>query len=70
MDGEAPERGWSSANDLAYSTREMGPGSRRDTLDDCFGDTNWTKAVRMCESLARSWLGVTDANPGLLQPTL
>jgi hypothetical protein len=46
-DGEAPERGWSSSNDLAYSTREMGPGSRRDTLDDCFGDMNWSKASRM-----------------------
>jgi hypothetical protein len=46
-DGEAPERGWASSNDLAYSTREMGPGSRRDTLDDCFGDMNWSKATRM-----------------------
>ena len=26
-DGEAPEHGWSNLNDLAYSTREMGPGS-------------------------------------------
>ncbi|KAJ7448387.1 hypothetical protein FB451DRAFT_1533078 [Mycena latifolia] len=29
-DGEAPERGWANANPLALSTKEMGPGSRRD----------------------------------------
>lgn len=44
-DGEAPERGWARTNRLAYSTREMGPGSRRDTMDDEFGDMNWTKWV-------------------------
>ena len=42
-DGEAPERGWSAVNAVATSTREMGPGSRRDTLDDHFGDYNWRK---------------------------
>lgn len=30
-DGEAPERGWSDINAIAPSTKEMGPGSRRDT---------------------------------------
>lgn len=44
-DGEAPERGWSGSNDLAYSTRVMGPGNRRDTIDDTFGDWNWWKTV-------------------------
>jgi hypothetical protein len=29
-DGEAPERGWGELNPLATSTREMGPGTRRD----------------------------------------
>ncbi|KAJ7846126.1 hypothetical protein B0H13DRAFT_2363209 [Mycena leptocephala] len=33
-DGEAPERGWANANPLATSTKEMGPGARRDALDD------------------------------------
>lgn len=42
-DGEAPERGWSRTNQLATSTREMGPGFRRDTLDDHFNDWNWKK---------------------------
>jgi len=46
-DGEAPERGWSESNAMAASTKEMGPGSRRDTLDDHFGDRNWAKTVQM-----------------------
>jgi Kyakuja-Dileera-Zisupton transposase len=46
-DGEAPERGWSHINPIATSTREMGPGSRRDTLDDHFSDWNWKKTVGM-----------------------
>lgn len=46
-DGEAPERGWAEINPLAASTREMGPGSRRDTLDYHFGDYNWRKIVRL-----------------------
>ncbi|KAF6742964.1 hypothetical protein DFP72DRAFT_1178678 [Ephemerocybe angulata] len=44
-DGEAPERGWGEANPLAPSTREMGPGTRRDTLDYNFGDYNWRKII-------------------------
>ena len=44
-DGEGVERGWDHINALAPSTREMGPGSRRDTLDDHFGDRNWKKIV-------------------------
>lgn len=44
-DGEAPEREWSAANAMAASTKEMGPGSRRDTLDDHFGDYNWRKVT-------------------------
>lgn len=46
-DGEAPERGWSAVNALASSTKEMGPGSRRDTLDDHFGDYNWRKVTTL-----------------------
>ncbi len=44
-DGEAPEQGWAATNALANSTKEMGPGSRRDTLDDHFGDYNWRKII-------------------------
>lgn len=49
-DGEGVERGWARINPLAASTREMGPGSRRDTLDDHFGDQNWNKTTKMGKS--------------------
>jgi hypothetical protein len=32
-------------NPVANSTREMGPGSRHDTLDDHCGHRNWKKSV-------------------------
>ncbi|KAH6897836.1 hypothetical protein BKA70DRAFT_1375328 [Coprinopsis sp. MPI-PUGE-AT-0042] len=57
-EGEAPERGWADSNGLAYSTREMGPGSRRDTLDDHFGAVNWMKVTNLAETFARR---ATDA---------
>ncbi|KAJ6600930.1 hypothetical protein B0H10DRAFT_1824120, partial [Mycena sp. CBHHK59/15] len=44
-DGEAPKRGWAHANPLASSTKEMGPGARRDTLDDHFNDWNHKKII-------------------------
>ncbi|KAG1722940.1 uncharacterized protein EDB91DRAFT_1240167 [Suillus paluster] len=52
-DGEAPERGWANINPVATSTREMGPGSWRDTLDDHFGDFNWKKVTNFGISLLR-----------------
>ena len=42
-DGEAPERGWSRTNAISKSTAEMGPGNRRDTVDDHSNDLNWQK---------------------------
>ncbi|KAJ7271334.1 hypothetical protein B0H12DRAFT_972467, partial [Mycena haematopus] len=52
-DGEAPERGWADANPLARSTKEMGPGSRRDTLDDHFNDWNHKKIISLGRTLRR-----------------
>ncbi|KAG1888957.1 uncharacterized protein F5891DRAFT_1216956 [Suillus fuscotomentosus] len=52
-DGEAPERGWSNINHVATSTKEMGPGSRCDTLDDHFGDWNWKKVTALGRTLLR-----------------
>ncbi|KAJ7096966.1 hypothetical protein C8R44DRAFT_586248, partial [Mycena epipterygia] len=52
-DGEAPERGWADANPLARSTKEMGPGSRRDTLDDHFNDWNHKKIIVLGYMLRR-----------------
>lgn len=46
-DGEGVERNWSEINPVANSTKEMGPGSRRDTLDDHFGHHNWRKYVNL-----------------------
>jgi Kyakuja-Dileera-Zisupton transposase len=44
-DGEGIERSWSEINPIAPSTKEMGPGSYHDTLDDHFGHHNWRKYV-------------------------
>ncbi|KAJ7748905.1 hypothetical protein B0H16DRAFT_1847881 [Mycena metata] len=52
-DGEAPERGWANANPLANSTKEMGPGARRDALDDHFNDWNHKKIVGLGEFLLK-----------------
>ncbi|KAH9482438.1 hypothetical protein JR316_0004538 [Psilocybe cubensis] len=52
-DGEAPERGWATANGIASSTKEMGPGSRNDTLDDHFGDYNWRKIITIVVTFLR-----------------
>ncbi|KAG8216254.1 hypothetical protein J3R82DRAFT_8297 [Butyriboletus roseoflavus] len=49
-DGEAPECGWANINLVASSTKEMGPGSRRDTLDDFFSDWNWKKTISLSKS--------------------
>ncbi|TFK78062.1 hypothetical protein K466DRAFT_446088, partial [Polyporus arcularius HHB13444] len=46
-DGESIERLWSEFNAAATSTKEMGPGSRRDTLDDIFGHHNWGKVIML-----------------------
>ncbi|KAJ7792839.1 hypothetical protein B0H14DRAFT_3094116 [Mycena olivaceomarginata] len=52
-DGEAPERGWADANPLARSTKEMGPGFRRDTLDDHFNDWNHKKIIALGHTICR-----------------
>ncbi|KAG9311391.1 hypothetical protein JVU11DRAFT_8502 [Chiua virens] len=52
-DGEAPERAWSTLNPVASSTKEMGPGHRRDTLDDLIGDSNWKKFIGMGTTILR-----------------
>ncbi|KAG1884133.1 hypothetical protein F4604DRAFT_1677272 [Suillus subluteus] len=52
-DGEAIEHRWSNMNPVATSTREMGPGSRHDILDDHFGDWNWHKVSNLGPSLLK-----------------
>ncbi|KAK0500977.1 hypothetical protein EDD18DRAFT_1101946 [Armillaria luteobubalina] len=51
-DGEATKRTWAISNPVASSTREMGPGSRQDTLDDHWSDHNWRKNVGLFVSSA------------------
>jgi hypothetical protein len=46
-DMEGIERIWSSSGLMGASTREMGPGSRQDTLDDFWHYWNWNKVVGM-----------------------
>jgi hypothetical protein len=49
-EGEALERGWPALNRLSSSTKEMGPGARRDTMDEHMGDANWQKVVSIGKS--------------------
>ncbi|KAG2122214.1 hypothetical protein DEU56DRAFT_873634 [Suillus clintonianus] len=60
-DGEAPERGWANINRVATSTKEMGPGARRDTLDDYFGDWNWKKITSLGRVLLRKVIEAVGA---------
>ena len=46
-DGEGIERSWAEMNRVANSTKEMGPGSRHDTLDDHLGHHNFRKYVAL-----------------------
>ena len=53
-DGEAPERGWANINPLSSQTKQMGPGSRRDTIDNHFGDWNYKKVIGLGELTIRT----------------
>lgn len=44
-DGEDPERWWVHINPVSMSTKIMGPGSRKDTIDDHAAAWNWRKIV-------------------------
>ncbi|PBK61727.1 hypothetical protein ARMSODRAFT_990587 [Armillaria solidipes] len=54
-DGEGIERVWSEQNGSSSSTKEMGPGSRHDTLDDQLGAHNWQKVVGLVYFGAAWW---------------
>jgi hypothetical protein len=51
-DGEGIERSHSFIGPMGTATREMGPGSRHDTLDDGWGFWNWLKVTSLRESSA------------------
>jgi hypothetical protein len=55
-DMEGIKRIWSSSRLMGASTREMGPGSHQDTLDDFWHFWNWNKVVGMGVYLPfRAW---------------
>ncbi|KAG1812315.1 hypothetical protein EV424DRAFT_1349351 [Suillus variegatus] len=66
-DGEAPQQGWANINPVATSTREMGLGSRRDTLDDHFGDFNWKKVTNFAMSQAAVRLSLAQKEASNLE---
>ncbi len=57
-DGEGIECTWAVVNALANSTKEMGPGSRHDTLDNHFSYHNFMKLIGlgMCLVCDCLWL--------------
>ncbi|KAJ7821085.1 hypothetical protein B0H14DRAFT_3089147 [Mycena olivaceomarginata] len=59
-DMEGIERIWSSSGLMGASTREMGPGSRQDTLDDFWHYWNWNKVVGMVKELERQRDGLEE----------
>ncbi|KAJ7776476.1 hypothetical protein DFH07DRAFT_865693 [Mycena maculata] len=62
-DGEGIERPWANIGPVATSTREMGPGSRSDTLDDHWSHWNWQKLVGLGLLLLRRLLNaITERN--------
>jgi hypothetical protein len=50
-DAEAVERTWAEMNAIGKFTREMGPGSRSDYINDFSSDRNWKKTIRFGEPL-------------------
>ncbi|KAJ7015827.1 hypothetical protein C8F04DRAFT_1284627, partial [Mycena alexandri] len=50
-DGEGIERPWANLGSVATSTREMGPGARRDTLNSHLGYWNWSKLIGLADLL-------------------
>ncbi len=50
FDGEHVERLWSFLNPSASSLKEMGPGARKETLDDLCAFNNWRKTVKFGEN--------------------
>jgi hypothetical protein len=64
--GETIETLWPPLNALAASTREMGPGHRRDMLDVGIGFQNWTKTSKFgaCGLYLRVYRLTEHVHPG------
>ncbi|KIM81446.1 hypothetical protein PILCRDRAFT_53455, partial [Piloderma croceum F 1598] len=56
VDGEGVERNWDYLNGQGPSTKEMVPGNRWESLDDCCGHSNWRKTVGLGNLLLKRML--------------
>ncbi|KAF7799366.1 hypothetical protein EIP86_010598 [Pleurotus ostreatoroseus] len=61
-DGEEIERNWPRHDGTQASIREMGPGSRHDTLEDHFGWANWTRYVTLGSMYRRRMIKAVKEN--------
>ncbi|KAL0574400.1 hypothetical protein V5O48_007558 [Marasmius crinis-equi] len=52
-DGKGIERQWASLGPIGMNTKEMGPGHRRDTIDDHLGYWGWIKLLALGPLLRR-----------------
>ncbi|KAI0648759.1 hypothetical protein C8Q79DRAFT_1007334 [Trametes meyenii] len=66
VDGEGVERSWGKSNRAAGITKEMGPGSRADFLDDIFADHNWQKICALRALLAKIKKAVPERDTQVL----
>ncbi|KAJ7150418.1 hypothetical protein C8R46DRAFT_1043775 [Mycena filopes] len=66
LDAEGIERAWANIGGVAGSTRDMGPGSRHDTLDCHWSHWNWQKLVDIVKSLRKR---LDRANTALAEQT-
>jgi hypothetical protein len=53
-DAEAVERTWAEMNSIRKFTREMGPGSRSDYIDDFSGNRNWKRTIHFGRCLNKT----------------
>lgn len=47
--GDIIESLWAETNGIAESTRGMSAAHRQEVIDDCMGDSNWNKQLRLRE---------------------
>lgn len=59
-DGEGIERPWANIGPIATSTREMGPGHRRNTIEDHLGHWNIVKLFGLGLFHLSSWKEVNN----------
>ena len=49
-DGEVPKSGWSDINPLSSQTKQMGPASRPEAIDDHFGELDPPLRGQQCDA--------------------